>query len=512
MKLTYGLLEELLRGKLNISMVKEELSHRDIDEIALYPGSDSAESTNKNILYLTDDIRVTGDEILLVTDQKTEQWHVTVSDEKTLQTISMILSWYHHFVEWQHRCTILAEVEHDLGALLEECADFQGSKWMLVDREYRYIEIRPALAGWGENILQNEETIPRHIIEELYQEDPQFDETFQNKGICIYSQEMFTKDVLCYYNIFQETFYLGRILIRIPRRIKTDCMLQVLDFLCQLIEDCYQYNKYQQSRHRHDGENSTFFRKLLNGDNVSDKEVTEVLSQLLWKADQKYEILCLISNGYAHSEQTLEYYALQIEEQFSNCIALRKENHIYVLHNLSFEKDKKFRQELSGFIRENLFNVGISNSFDSVRESYLYYRQAEKALKIGRAIHPSLWRYDFADYVSDYTMQKCTEEYPAEDLCPGNLRKIIDYDRIHEGSQLTETLYYYYTCNFNAQKASEKLFVHRTTFFYRMSKIQKLAAFHIEDPKETCQVLLALMALKHEQRGENNDKINRNRH
>ena len=62
-------------------------------------------------------------------------------------------------------------------------------------------------------------------------------------------------------------------------------------------------------------------------------------------------------------------------------------------------------------------------------------------------------------------------------ICPGNLRKIIEYDRTHEGSQLTETLYHYYTCNFNAQKAAEKLFVHRTTFFYRMSKIQKLAAF-----------------------------------
>lgn len=97
-------------------------------------------------------------------------------------------------------------------------------------------------------------------------------------------------------------------------------------------------------------------------------------------------------------------------------------------------------------------------------------------------------------------------------ICTGNLRKIIEYDRTHEGSQLTETLYHYYTCNFNAQKAAEKLFVHRTTFFYRMSKIQKLAAFHIEDSKETCQVLLALMALKYEQRGEDNDKINCNRH
>ena len=43
-------------------------------------------------------------------------------------------------------------------------------------------------------------------------------------------------------------------------------------------------------------------------------------------------------------------------------------------------------------------------------------------------------------------------------------------------------------------------------------EIQKLAAFHIEDSKETCQVLLALMALKYEQRGEDNDKINCNRH
>lgn len=52
----------------------------------------------------------------------------------------------------------------------------------------------------------------------------------------------------------------------------------------------------------------------------------------------------------------------------------------------------------------------------------------------------------------------------------------------------------------------------KDNIFYRMSKIQKLAVFHIEDPKENCQVLLALMALKYEQRGEDNDKINCNRH
>ena len=512
MKLTYGLLEELLRKELDISRVKEELSDRIVEEIALYPGEDNEENKKEKILYLTDDIKVTGEKILLVTDKETDQWHVTVSGEKTLAVISRIISWYQHFVEWQHRCTILAEVEHDLGALLEEGMKFLGTRWMIVDREYRYVEVKPAFSMWEEMFYGDIKEIPGDVLEELYYTNPKFDDTFQTKGICIYHQDVFTKDTMYYYNIFQETFYLGRILMIIPQNIKIERSVQVLEFLCQLIEDCYQYIKFQKNQNRINDMFAELFQKLLNGNTVSEEETETVLKGRGWKREQKYELLCLASHGYVHSEQTLEYYAQQMEKQFADCGAVCRENRICCIHNLSLEKDKKFRQKLSGYIRENLFKVGISNPFYEITEADRYKKQAEKALDIGRETRTNLWRYDFADYVSEYTMQKCTEEYPAEDLCPANLRKIMDYDRTHEGSQLTETLYHYYTCNFNAQKAAEKLFVHRTTFFYRMSKIQKLAAFHIEDPGETCQILLALMALKDEQRGENNDKINRNRH
>ena len=498
MKLTYGLLEELLGNEWNISSVKEKLSDRSIEEIALYPGKNIGGSRKKNVLYLTNDIRVTGDDILLVTDGDTDQWHITAAGEKTLQIISMVLSWYHHFVEWQHRCIILAEVEHDLGSLLEESVKFLEIRWMIVDREYRYVEVKPALSLWKGMFFGDIKEIPSQMIEELYYADPRFDETFQKKGICIYEQNIFTKDTMYYYNIFQETFYLGRILMIVPKEKQIRRAVQVLDFLCQLIEDCYQYIKFQKNQNRMNDRFQGIFQKLLNGKSVSGEDVEAVLAGKGWKREQNYEMLCLVSNGYAHSEQTLEYYAQQMEKQFQGCGAVYMEDRICCIHNLSLEQDKKFRQKLSGYIRENLFKVGISNSFGEFTEAARYKKQAEAALDIGREKRANLWRYDFADYVSDYTMRKCTEEYPAEDLCPDNVRKIIAYDRTHKDSQLMETLYHYYTCNFNAQKAADRLFVHRTTFFYRMSKIQKIAAFHIEDPEETCQVLLALMALKYE--------------
>lgn len=65
---------------------------------------------------------------------------------------------------------------------------------------------------------------------------------------------------------------------------------------------------------------------------------------------------------------------------------------------------------------------------------------------------------------------------------------------------------------FRPSLLKDNIFYRMSKIFNRMSKIQKLAVFHIEDPKENCQVLLALMALKYEQRGEDNDKINCNRH
>lgn len=71
----------------------------------------------------------------------------------------------------------------------------------------------------------------------------------------------------------------------------------------------------------------------------------------------------------------------------------------------------------------------------------------------------------------------------------------MEYDRQHPGSELTRTLYQYYISQFNGQLAADRLFIHRTTFFYRLNKIRKIASFHPENPKETAQILLAFQLM-----------------
>ena len=71
----------------------------------------------------------------------------------------------------------------------------------------------------------------------------------------------------------------------------------------------------------------------------------------------------------------------------------------------------------------------------------------------------------------------------------------MEYDRQHPGSELTWTLYQYYISQFNGQLAADRLFIHRTTFFYRLNKIRKIASFHPENPKEIAQILLAFQLM-----------------
>ena len=91
------------------------------------------------------------------------------------------------------------------------------------------------------------------------------------------------------------------------------------------------------------------------------------------------------------------------------------------------------------------------------------------------------------------------EQFPVLDYCPENLRTIIEYGESNRDNTLLDTLYEYYANQFQVQAAADKLFIHRTTFFYRMNKIQSLASFHPDDLRETSQIMLALYALKSKQ-------------
>lgn len=471
MKMTVGMLEYLLRNH-RIQGNEPNYSFSSVQ-------FDLGQPQEDGVLYLLDS-------------------RMAPSEANTLPLLSYdlmneVLAAHQAYLQWRQQSLRSCSIDHDLNALMELDSDFLGWDIRIVSPDYR-MEANSGTHFPGQ--LQESGHMPKSEVERLYNENPRFDETFRLKGVQPYLQAWIPNAKLYYYNLFQENLYLGRILLLVPDDGDGPGLTKLMDLVCEDIEACYRFLYLR----RRQGDGSYRFydlwKDLLLGKKVDPDEARAGLRRMGWQEMDSYQVLYLVPAGYVQSQQTLKYYAVQLESSFQECVAAEIEDGLYCLHNLTVDQSVDFRQRLGEFLRENLFRVGISNSFENFFDSPLYRHQANDALRIGLGQDPNSWRFEFCDYVGSYIIEQATSRYSARDLCPRNLRTLLEYDETHPGSDLVNTLRHYYVNQFNAQLAAQKLFIHRTTFFYRLNKIQKIAPFHPEDPAETCQILLALFMLE----------------
>ena len=107
-----------------------------------------------------------------------------------------------------------------------------------------------------------------------------------------------------------------------------------------------------------------------------------------------------------------------------------------------------------------------------------------------------IWCYRFDDYMMDYVLDRSIQMISPTLLCSPKLRILKQYDA-HNHTELYHTLRLYLSLERNVLQTANKLFIHRSTLFYRLERIQKLAKVNLDDPQErlTLQYSFALMDL-----------------
>lgn len=103
----------------------------------------------------------------------------------------------------------------------------------------------------------------------------------------------------------------------------------------------------------------------------------------------------------------------------------------------------------------------------------------------------------FEDIALDYLMGKCTEKLEPKVICSRAVLTLREYDREHK-TDYFETLRTYISCQMNAVKAAKALFIHRSTFLYRMAHIREMVNIDLEDPDQLLYLLLTCKLLEKE--------------
>lgn len=190
------------------------------------------------------------------------------------------------------------------------------------------------------------------------------------------------------------------------------------------------------------------------------------------------------------------YLCSQIEQTLGRAFTVQYNTQIVVLVNLT-RSDLSLDESLSEF--ENLLNnnhlkAGISNEFDDIFNSKLYYKQARKAYETGSISRPYQCIYHFKDYAVRYILRHYADELPIEMICAEGVIRLIEYEK-ESNVEYCKTLSTYMRNNMNAIQTAKMLYIHRSTMLFRLNRIKEILKMDFNDPDDRLYLEISLKLL-----------------
>lgn len=293
-----------------------------------------------------------------------------------------------------------------------------------------------------------------------------------------------------YYNIFVHDQYFARLLSQPASNRNLIGAGQLLRCLGEKLAEYYR----QQTENQFQDTEKNFkemISLILQNRNIDQTILEQSLLTHGWKTHHRYWVMCFeFFNEISHS-----YYCSQLELLFHNSAALSIENNILCICNLSLTSEEEILTQLPLFLRESLCKSGISSYCTDFFRLYHYRLEAEAALRLGKVKQETFWYYRFNDFILPYIVEMASDKLPLYNLCHPALHILKEYDQENEAF-LTDTLYRYLNNMCNASLTANELFIHRTTMFYRLRKIEELTKLQLKDPNVRLHLELSFYMMR----------------
>ena len=157
-----------------------------------------------------------------------------------------------------------------------------------------------------------------------------------------------------------------------------------------------------------------------------------------------------------------------------------------------------FIRIMTPVLKDFKVRAGISLVFDNLLELNEYYRQSQEALRTGIQCGSTSLLMFFEDYTMEYVMNTLTGGCSPESLYPEGLKRLIAHDRAN-GADYVRTLRAYLENNCSPAQAAKMLFIHRSTFLYRLEKINEITGICLDDCTERLHYQIAFQLMDRRQ-------------
>ncbi|MCD8197375.1 MAG: helix-turn-helix domain-containing protein [Lachnospiraceae bacterium] len=385
---------------------------------------------------------------------------------------------------WDRKLNEACLSNHPLDVMLEASLPILGNPLFIHDQDFcvmscpRHI---PGMLIWTRDARTGWNLVPLSLIQD-FKTDPEYIRTLNTHGACLYSKEQRGYPIL-YVNLWKGRQYLGRICVDELENPIEPGHYTVLTYLGQMIEQMLQNQTMFQLNYRN--EMISFFIDYLEGRTQEAPLITQTISYLNWKPDDRY--LCLRLEGLRQNIQRLSSAATlnAINTVIPSGYAFLHQNGISVIVNLSYShtRPSDVISSLAVLLREGLLKMGVSSELRNFLQFPQGYTQAKAALEIGRQSESMTWCYRFDDYCLDFLLRQGTAVLAPELLCSEKLILLKDYD-VKNDTELYRTLRIFLENERNVMQTARDLFIHRSTLLYRLKRIRKLTDVNLDDEKE----------------------------
>lgn len=238
---------------------------------------------------------------------------------------------------------------------------------------------------------------------------------------------------------------------------------------------------------------------ILSNPGQDRKIVEQSFSEFGWLPGHRYFCINLKVNSLDWENMTIRFICKHMEGMLgkSSSCAFQYENNIAIFVNLTLLEGsvKDVLEKSIYFLRDTFLKAGISNEFTGFEQIHFYYRQAAIALEVGNRRNPYKWMHYFQDIALLYLLEQSKGELPAQLVYSRKILDLKQFDKEYN-TDYFHTLTLYIKNHLNAVQTAKQLYIHRSTFLYRMEKIKEIVNLDLEDYDTLLYLMMTLRMME----------------
>lgn len=227
----------------------------------------------------------------------------------------------------------------------------------------------------------------------------------------------------------------------------------------------------------------TFFSELIEG-RYSNIKMIESRFKVLNHHLGKFFCLAVLYCTEPHNSELFNQRQMaSLRKIYPNSMSVVYKNDIVLLLNQDQPVllNQALTDPLEQFALHNHLKVSLSQPFADILKLSIFYEQAKNTLELSDISGSDQLLFFSTEVLPEYLFSKCDYK-ELETGIHYHIFQLQDYDREYHTEFIT-TLRAYLTHDRNAAKTAEFLHIHRSTFFYRIKKVEELLDISITDSR-----------------------------